>query len=224
MLVTDTEVIETPPAGKEKSDELLGPGPTFGEIVSQFENCDELLADPDFNPAKLAADLRDKVDRMEYFINQFARPRRETYKKVGQGYIKTGVAMENNIKGLQAYIVENMRAEKLKKGDSYPGNLKRLQLMQNPDRFEIDSEPGPAFHLKYPQFCQVEVIKSYKWDYEAVEQAFKDKKLPEEIVAKVKDGSYYPQFFNNVKPKPKSKKVAKKTTKKVREKVNAATN
>ena len=113
MLVTDTEVIPAP-------------SETFAQIVEQFEKADEMLADPNFDPIKIGSDLRDKVDRLNFFINEYAKERRETYKKVGQKYSKTGLAMENNIKRLSAYIVETMLAQKLKKGDSYPGNLKRL--------------------------------------------------------------------------------------------------
>ena len=85
--------------------------------------------------------------------------------------------------------------------------------MQKPVRFEIDSEAGPQFFLKYPQFCEVVVTRSYKWNIEAVEQAFEAKTLPDDIIASVKEGNYFPQFFNNVKPK-KSKTAAKKAPKK----------
>lgn len=178
---------------------------TFAAIVERFEQADELLADPSFDPAAAIGELKDKVDRLFYF-DDWIKTRHAAIQAIATSYQKTATALKKNHDRFRAYCAETMsRAGALE----YPGNEKRINLQGGqpiPASLEIKIPADEQAHIKYPELCKAQIQIAYVWDHEALKAAFEGGKLPSEVAEMGTEGKTkeFIKFYNNAKPKPKA--------------------
>lgn len=176
----------------------------FFSLLTALAQSEDRLADPNFNPEALVADIRDKVDgiqavliRMETvasFLRDLAKPLTS----------KASALMGNHAR-LRAYVAETMRANSF---HMVPGEAFKVQLMDSPPAIEI-RECTEQDALDFPDFVTAKTF--FDWDRAKIKDALLNdpKSIPADLPAKITRGCY-PAFKPNVPEKLETKKRSKK--------------
>lgn len=157
---------------------------TFDELLGQFDQLDDLLADPEFDPLILVNAMRTKVDAIKAVVDRMDNSA-EGLEKAAAPIIAKAKAIRNNRKSLMAHITHAMETHDAISDENtfLPGHLWQLRLRKA-------SVPAlhipPATPLDYSSyFDYVERSVVYTWKNDLVKKSLKIGALPAEFPGKL---------------------------------------
>ena len=100
---------------------------TFDELLGQFDQLDDLLADPEFDPKILVNAMRAKVDGIKAVVDRMDNSA-EGLEKAAAPLVAKAKAIRNNRKRLMAHITYAMENHDNGEQALIPGNLWELRL------------------------------------------------------------------------------------------------
>ena len=157
---------------------------TFDELLGQFSQLDDLLADPEFDPKILVERMRTKVDGLKAVIDRMDNSA-EGLEKAAAPIVAKAKAIRNNRKSLMSYITHAMETHDASSDQNtfLPGHLWQLRLR----KASIPSlHIPPATPLDYSSyFDYVERAVVYTWKNDLVKKSLKIGALPAEFPGKL---------------------------------------
>ncbi len=177
---------------------------SFESLLSELSSADEFLSDPNFDPAALVGDIRNKVDglktvetRMDLvadYFDAFAKP-----------IVEKAKVIRKNRERLREYIAYAMQENHF---ESVPGNLWKVRLRASGLSVSPKREPGVGDYVEMPNLVRADTV--YSWDKTAIKNELGH--LPsveiEGLPFTIKAG-YWPEFVANV-PEVLEKKKRRK--------------
>jgi hypothetical protein len=134
------------------------PAPTFQDLVAQLVRSDELLEDPNFDPAQLIGQIRDKVDAIKSVIDRMENV--EAYLRgCAKPLLEKARAIGANQGRLKKYVAETMAMQHIEK---IPGNMFSARLRTSPPAMEMTRPASPQDFVEHPNYVQM--IREYRWD------------------------------------------------------------
>ncbi len=150
------------------------PASSFADLVSAFHALDELMDDPNFDPAKTLGLVFDKVDSLDYVVEAlefYEAWKREQAKRA----TKRAQSAKGKVQRLKDYVLFVMRGGGF---DTLPGH-QRIVSIKTSGTPQLNLKRGATAEdaLTYPNLVDV-VPRTYQWNTAAVVKYLKD--LPED--------------------------------------------
>jgi len=160
---------------------------TFDELLGQFDQLDDLLADPEFDPKILVNAMRAKVDGIKAVVDRMDNSS-EGLEKAAAPLVAKAKAIRNNRKRLMAHITYAMENHDAGEQALIPGNLWELRLRKA-------SVPAlyipPATPLDYSTYLElVDRTVVYSWKNDLVKESLKIAALPADFPGKLVTSNY----------------------------------
>ena len=160
---------------------------TFDELLGQFDQLDDLLADPEFDPKILVNAMRTKVDGIKAVVDRMDNSA-EGLEKAAAPLVAKAKAIKNNRQRLMAHITHSMENHDDGEQALIPGNLWELRLRKA-------SVPSlhipPATPLDYSTYLElVDRTVVYSWKNDLVKKSLKIGALPAEFPGKLVTSNY----------------------------------
>jgi hypothetical protein len=175
---------------------------TFASLVSALARADDDLSDPNFDPALLLSDIRDKVDAIHFVLERMDAVS-AWLKDIAAPFLSKSKTITSNHARLRSYVVHVMQQNQF---HALPGEKVKVTLMNSPPSLVMEREASSLDYQAYPEYVQIE--RRYKWNTEKIkEDLLKGKELPE-IPGRITQGQY-PRFHPIVPEKLESKKQKK---------------
>lgn len=202
-------VVVAPPPDDAQADlpaVVETPKRTFGALLEALTTAEEFLADPNFDPATLLGDIRDKVDSI-HLVEQRMERVAGYLRDLARPLAARASALTANRERLRAYVVNEMSLQSIER---VPGHAFAVRLRDNSTASLKIRAAGPADKLAFPDFVIAE--RSYYWDGEKVKAALAAGTAPEGLPGELERGQW-PEFIPNVpvqleRPKKPRKKKA----------------
>jgi hypothetical protein len=184
----------------------LMPKRSFSDLVQALSTLDDDLAQPDFDPAALIGEIRDKVDGLKFILDKMEATG-GFLRDLADPLLRKAKAIENNHARLCAYVTETMKSQSLEK---VPGHSWAIRLKTNPPAVTPTIAAGPIQYNKWPDFCLME--RSYRWDKKAILVAHRDGKIKDTDLPVTISRSRECEFIVNVPAELEAKKKKAKAT------------
>lgn len=112
----------------------------------------------EFDPEKHIGDIKDKVDAIEWQMDEWEAETGMILEKWIKTLQKRRQSLLNSVKRLKAYT---LRAMLEGQWDELPGNMRRAKVQQGSPTVEISHLPKAEDFLKYPKYVRQEI--TYSW-------------------------------------------------------------
>lgn len=151
---------------------------TLMDLVVALAHADDDLAAPDFDPAELVGNIREKVDSVHFVVE-----RMESVATWLRGIVRPlaskASALTNNRERLRAYVVECLlteRACRIEMGEateevSLPGDAFKVRLRDSNEALEVARAATAEDFERFPDF--VEMKRAYVWKEPEIKAALK---------------------------------------------------
>lgn len=164
--------------------------PTFRDLVALLADADNAMTDPNFDPAVLVGEIRDKVDAIKRVLDLLDATGIHLEEQAEPILVKAR-AYKSNYNRLRAYVATTMRDQSLQR---IPGDKWAVRLRDAQPSLVVDREPTALDFEKWPNLVKQE--RFYVWNKPAVKEhllMYKDGPLNIDLPARL-TYSVWPEF------------------------------